>query len=116
MSEEENIAAMGGAPDEAETEPRRTPAMPHSGPNFVLGPLPTIGSIQRQLANTLQVQGGGAVSQGGAPRNAGGTVNAGNTHAPASSAGTQRSKFTLENAIPDDQIKDSDVVIPKDQR
>ena len=31
-------------------------------------------------------------------------------------SGTQRSKFALDTAIPDDQIEDSDVVIPKEKR
>ena len=30
--------------------------------------------------------------------------------------GTQRSKFALDTAIPDNQIEDSDVVIPKQKR
>ena len=32
------------------------------------------------------------------------------------SAGTQRSKFVLEHDVPDEEISDSDVVIPKDKR
>ena len=39
-----------------------------------------------------------------------------NTAGSRAPLGTQRSKFVLDTAIPDDNIDDSDVVVPKDKR
>ena len=55
-------------------------------------------------------QGGGATVANNAPNNAG------IFNPPAQSTGSQRSKFALQNAIPDEDIEDSDVVIAKDAR
>ncbi len=56
----------------------------------------------------LPNQGGGAAVGRNEPNNAG------IFNPPAQSAGIQRSKFALQNAIPDKDIKDFDVVITKD--
>ena len=105
-------AQSGGAQDETLDPSQRAPSTPSSRTTlrFNLGP-----QSQSPLLTPNNLRAGSS-GRGGAGGGSGGTNNAGNSNNLPAAPGTQKAKFKLANEIPDEDIEDSDVVIPKEQR
>ena len=73
----------------------------------VLGPPPDMSSLRPRTLNPPLSRSEEVVCSSG------GNMSAFNS---GPSVGTQRLKFVLEHDVPDEEISDSDVVIPKDKR
>ena len=100
-SETESLAKVQGMPSSKSTL-RPPPAL------IIISRSPP--GLGGQIQTPQYLGAGWTKDSGGANNN---NNNISSTQSPV---GTQRSKFALVNEIPDDQIEDLDVVIPKDQR